>query len=145
MRFRSLVPPLMVLVLFAAACGGGAPAASPTMDMNHSPAAERPASSGTVKIVRPTNGEVVKGPNVDVKVALDGATVVAQTSTDLKPDEGHLHLILDDELVSMTSGLTTTIPDVAPGRHLLKVEFVASDHGPFFPNVVAVTSFEVKG
>ena len=67
------------------------------------------------------------------------------TSTDLKPDEGHIHVILDGQLVTMTSGTEPTIPDVAPGHHVIQVEFVANDHGPFFPNVVAVSSFEVKG
>ena len=36
----------------------------------------------------------------------------------------------------MTAETETTIPDVAPGHHILKVEFVANDHAPFFPNVV---------
>ena len=43
----------------------------------------------------------------------------------------------------MTEGLRQTIPDVAPGRHRLTVEFVASDHAPFDPRVVEVVAFEV--
>jgi hypothetical protein len=54
-------------------------------------------------------------------------------------------VILDDQLISMTSGFEQTIPDVAPGQHLLKVEFVASDHAPFDPRVIAAVSFETTG
>ena len=45
----------------------------------------------------------------------------------------------------MTTGTEPTIPDVAPGHHVVQVEFVATDHGPFNPRVIAVVSFEVKG
>jgi hypothetical protein len=128
--------------LVAAACssGGGTPSGSTPIATG----ATRPSSTATLTIVAPKIGAVVQGPAVDVKVDLQGATIVAATSTDLQPDEGHLHLILDDELVSMTAKTSTVIPDVAPGHHVLKVTFVANDHGPFFPNVVAVTSFEVE-
>jgi hypothetical protein len=44
----------------------------------------------------------------------------------------------------MTSGLEQTLPDLAPGTHVLRVEFVASDHAPFDPRVVTQAVFEVK-
>jgi hypothetical protein len=53
-------------------------------------------------------------------------------------------VILDDQLISMTEGLEQTIADLTPGLHRIQVEFVASDHAPFDPRVVAVTEFEVK-
>lgn len=130
------------LALVAAACGGDG--GTPTGSTSGATGAIRPSSTATLTIVAPKIGAVLKGPAVDVKVDLQGATIVAATSTDLQPDEGHLHLILDDELVSMTAKTSTVIPDVAPGHHVLKVTFVANDHGPFFPNVVAVTTFEVQ-
>jgi hypothetical protein len=68
---------------------------------------------------------------------------VPQTTTELSPDEGHLHVLLDDTLISMTEGLEQRIRDVEPGLHRLTVEFVATDHAPFDPRVVAVTTFEV--
>ena len=83
--------------------------------------------------------------DITLKVQLTGARIVAVTSTTLAPNRGHLHVILDNQLVSMTSGTTTTLPGVGPGTHLLKVEFVASDHAPFDPRVIAATSFTVKG
>jgi Family of unknown function (DUF6130) len=82
---------------------------------------------------------------VGLEISLEDAVIVPQTSTDVAPDEGHLHVILDDQLISMTSRLRDTIADVEPGRHLLKVEFVASDHLPFDPRVIAVVSFETTG
>ncbi len=66
-----------------------------------------------------------------------------QTSTNLAPDEGHLHLKLDGKLVSMTPGLIETL-DVTPGSHVVEVEFVANDHLPFDPRVLAAVPFTVK-
>ena len=51
--------------------------------------------------------------------------------------------MLDDQLISMTSHLESVLPDLAPGMHLLKIEFVANDHAPFDPRVIAAVSFEV--
>ncbi len=92
----------------------------------------------------PKVGQVVHGSNVDLRVKLQGAKLVPATTTHIVPDEGHLHVILDDTLISMTEGLEQTIPDVAPGEHRIMVEFVASDHAPFDPRVVSVVAFEVK-
>jgi hypothetical protein len=86
---------------------------------------------------------VVEGSVVDLRVSLEGATLVPQTTTEISADEGHLHVLLDDTLISMTEGLEQSIPDVPPGPHRITVEFVASDHVPFDPRVVAVTVFEV--
>ena len=67
------------------------------------------------------------------------------TTTHIVPNKGHLHLMLDGQLVSMNFKPTATIP-VKPGTHLLVVEFVASDHGPFNPRDYAPpVQFTVKG
>ena len=145
MRKTVWLPALIALMLGAAACGGGSASPSAAAGSPSATAAERPPSTAKLTIVSPKNGEVIRGSTVDVRVRLTGARIVSVTSTVLKPNEGHLHLILDDQLISMTSGTSTAIPGVAPGHHLLKVEFVANDHGPFFPNVVAVASFDVQG
>lgn len=104
----------------------------------------RPSSTATLAIVSPRNGQTLAGPTVPLKVTLEGAEITAATSTNLRPDEGHLHVILDDRLISMTSGLRENIPDVKPGPHLLRVEFVANDHAPFDPRVIEQVAFEVK-
>ena len=67
-----------------------------------------------------------------------------QTSTNLSPDEGHVHVLLDGSLISMNYRLGDEIPDVEPGAHRIQVEFVATDHAPFDPRVTAVTSFQVR-
>jgi hypothetical protein len=134
------------LVLVGAACGAGtdeagsAAAAPPPTTA----AASRPSSPATLTIVSPTQEQVIAGSTAQLEVELEGGKIVPQTSTDIQPDEGHLHVILDDQLISMTSGTESLLSDLTPGQHLLKVEFVAADHAPFDPRVVAAVSFEVK-
>jgi hypothetical protein len=136
---------VFVLVLVLVACGGGGGGnGEPTPGASTTPL-PRPSSTARLTIESPENGAVVEGSTVEVSVDLAGAVVVPQTTTDLAPDEGHLHVLLDDELISMTEGLEQSIPDVAPGLHRLTVEFVASDHAGFDPRVVAVVAFEVAG
>lgn len=131
------------MLVLLAACTGGA-ANSPSESTSTPTLATRPSSTGVLTIVTPTNGQVIHGSSVALKVTLTGATLVQTVSTDLKPDQGHLHVILDDTLITMTSGLETVIPNVLPGRHLIKVEFVANDHAPFDPRVIVGVAFTVK-
>jgi len=72
------------------------------------------------------------------------ATIAAATTTNIRPDQGHLHLYLDDQIESMNFSTSATLPAVKPGLHVLRVEFVASDHLPFDPRVIAQVAFEVK-
>jgi hypothetical protein len=118
--------------------GSTGPSATPSVS------ADRPASTAKLSIVSPTNGQVVKGTTVQMKVRLQDATIVPATTTDIVPDEGHLHVILDDQLISMTGETTQLLANLTPGQHLLKVEFVASDHAPFDPRVIAAVAFEVQ-
>jgi hypothetical protein len=125
---------VVCVAVSASACGGGGgPSPSPT----------RPASTAKLSIVFPTNGQVVHGTSLEVKTRLEDAHIVPATSTNLRPDEGHLHVILDDSLVTMTATLQTRLTDLRPGRHVLQVEFVANDHAPFNPRVIDKVSFEV--
>lgn len=134
---------LIVATAFVlAACGGSEDGESATGAT--APSSDRPSSTAKLAIVLPKVGEVVHGSNVDLRVKLQDAKLVPATTTHIVPDEGHLHVILDDTLISMTRGLEQTIPDVAPGEHRIMVEFVASDHAPFDPRVVSVVAFEVK-
>jgi Family of unknown function (DUF6130) len=133
---------IVATALVLAACGSsegedrGTGATAPTSD--------RPSSTAKLAIVAPKVGQVVHGSSVDLRVKLRDAKLVPATTTHIVPDEGHLHVILDDTLISMTEGLEQTIPDLAPGEHRIMVEFVASDHAPFDPRVVSVVAFEVK-
>ena len=135
---------LIVATAFVlAACGSSDDGGSGATDAT-APSSDRPSSTAKLAIVLPKVGEVVHGSNVDLRVKLQDAKLVPATTTHIVPDEGHLHVILDDTLISMTQGLEQTIPDVTPGEHRIMVEFVASDHAPFDPRVVSVVAFEVK-
>ncbi len=104
----------------------------------------RPSSPAKVQIVSPTNGEVIHGPVVEVRIRLQNARIVSATTTNITPDQGHLHLYLDDEIESMNFSTSAKLTAVRPGLHVLRVEFVASDHLPFDPRVIAEVAFEVK-
>jgi hypothetical protein len=149
-RTRALETIAVAAALALAACGGGSSGTSgPTggSGPTGTPTASgpRPASTAQLTIVSPTEGQTIDGGTVALKVDLQGAEIVPATTTNIVPDEGHLHVILDEQLISMTADLEQTIPDVGPGEHLLKVEFVASDHIPFDPRVIAAVSFETTG
>lgn len=142
MRRPSGIVAIAALVLTACAGeSGGQPGSSHGASV--SVAGERPTTEATVRILSPDDGEVVRG-DVEVAIELEGAEIASQTTTDLRPDEGHIHVLVDDELVSMTEGLTQTLPDLEPGTHLLKIEFVANDHAPFEPRVIDAVAFEVR-
>jgi Family of unknown function (DUF6130) len=138
-----LIAVLIAAGLLLAACGGsgdaGGEASGPTSSTQ-----ERPSSTAKLSIVAPKVDQVIHGSSVDLRVKLKDAKLVPATTTNIVPDEGHLHVLLDDRLISMTEGLEQTIPDVTPGPHRIQVEFVASDHAPFDPRVVAVVAFEVQ-
>jgi hypothetical protein len=134
---------MLAAALVLAACGGSSggdsgPATGPTATQ------DRPSSTAKLSIVEPKVDQVVHASNVDLQVRLKDAKLVPATTTNIVPDEGHLHVLLDDQLISMTEGLEQTIPDVTPGQHRIQVEFVASDHAPFDPRVVSVVAFVVK-
>ena len=140
-------PRLLIVVVtataMATACGGGA--ASPTPTPRVTPdAATRPSSPAVLQIVSPTNNQVVTGSTVHVVVSLQNATVVQQTSTHIQPDQGHVHLYLDNQLIYMAYQLAQDVP-VKPGVYSLKAEFVGSDHFPFNPRVwSSVVIFTVR-
>ncbi|MGH2758631.1 MAG: hypothetical protein ACRDKJ_03600 [Actinomycetota bacterium] len=112
---------------------------------NDAPAASRPRSAATVEILEPEANATVTADTFSVRIGLDGGRIVSETSRNLTPDEGHVHVSVDGEILSQTYGLTQRLDAPAPGKHLLQVEFVAKDHGPFNPRVIASVPFEVEG
>jgi hypothetical protein len=133
---------LLVASLALVACGdpaAGGPSAtegSPPASglVAPSPAGSRPTSPAVVTITSPKPNESVTGTSVHVVISLQNATIVAATTTDIRSDQGHVHLYVDNVLVSMNYGLEQDLP-VQPGTYLLKAEFVAADHAPFNPRV----------
>lgn len=123
------------------ACPRSDPEPSPTPSSSQT---GRLSSTAKVSILEPATGAVIRGSEVRVRIALEGGRIVDQVSTNLKPDEGHIHLLLDGRVVQFLGSLDETIKDVTKGAHLLQVEFVAADHGPFSPRVIAAVSFTVE-
>ncbi|HKX17861.1 MAG TPA: hypothetical protein VJT33_07635, partial [bacterium] len=114
---------VLLSALLLAACAGGQPRPATQV---------RPRSTATLRILNPVPGANVTGRTLHVQLQLTGATITPETSTHLRPDRGHIHLILDGRVVSMAYGVDQTIT-VTPGDHLLQAEFVAQDHFPFNP------------
>lgn len=127
---RSVLPLLLAATFLTAGCGGGASTSGGTS------APARLSSPATVRIVSPVSGAVITGTVVHVELAITGATITQQVTTNVRPDQGHVHLYLDGSIVSLNSSLTEDIP-VHTGTYELHAEFVASDHLPFEPRVMS--------
>jgi hypothetical protein len=123
---------ILVAASVLTACSGTSPA--PSSSAIPTAAGPRPSSRAVIKIVQPKAGATVSGSTVHVVLTLTGAKIVSVTTTNIRPDEGHVHLYVDNNLVSMNYGLEQDIP-VHPGTYVLKAEFVAADHAPFSPRV----------
>jgi hypothetical protein len=130
---------LSAVVALSAGCGAKTPTATAP-----GPAAQsRPQSTAMVDIVAPRPGAVVTGPTLHVRLKLTGGQIVPQTDVHLTPNRGHIHLILDGKVVSMSYGVEQDVP-VTPGAHILQAEFVATDHFPFNPRVIRVATFTAR-
>ena len=149
-RLPGLLPAILAAVLVSA-CGSGSSSAasSPAAPGSDAPYVSyvpsgRPSTQAVVKIVSPAPGEVVTAATVHVVVSLTGAAVMDDTNEEIRPDQGHVHVYLDNALWYMQYSLTKDIP-VHPGTYVIKAEFVANDHAPFNPrDWSAQTFFTVK-
>ena len=130
---RQWLPVLAALAMIGSVASCAAPAATAPPHASGS-TGSRPSSPAMVQIAEPKQHQVVTGSTVHVVLTLENARIVPQTSTNIRPDEGHVHLYVDNVLVSMNYGLTQDLP-VHPGTYVLKAEFVAADHAPFSPRV----------
>jgi hypothetical protein len=103
----------------------------------------RPASTATIGFADPSPGQVVSGDVLSVRLEIEGGTIVVGSSATVTADTGHVHVLLDGELLSMTYGLEQEIgvADLTAGAHRLDAEFVAADHAPFDPPVVTTVTF----
>jgi hypothetical protein len=139
------------VLLSLAGCTGSAPAASIPASTSaaasdgagassSSASGGRPSSPAVVAIISPKAGQSVTGKTVHVVISLTGAQIVSATTTNIRPDQGHVHLYVDNALVSMNYGLEQDLP-VSPGTYVLKAEFVAADHAPFDPRVISPDVF----
>lgn len=110
------------------------------------PSGPRPSSTATLLFRDPVDGSSVAADEVEVVLDLQGGRIVDTASTVLTPGTGHVHLVLDGELVSMTYGLVQVVDlgGMSPGAHTLQAEYVAADHAPFDPRVTAAVRFETE-
>jgi hypothetical protein len=129
----------MAVASLATACSKGSASTVAT-------ASARPSSPAKIAFLSPTNGQAFTGGSVTVPVrlSLSGAHIVDQTTTHITPTTGHVHLYLDNQIVSMNYSLDATVPGVKPGQHILRAEFVAADHLPFDPRVLTLVTFTVS-
>ena len=134
-RIRRSPAALGLAAILLAACGAS-DTLPPAASAAPASVALRPSSPATVTIVSPVSGQTITGTTVHVVVSVGHARVVAQTSASIRPDEGHVHLYLDGALIYMQYSLQQDVP-APPGTHVLRAEFVASDHGPFSPRVLS--------
>ena len=148
-RRRLLAAALALAALVLAGCSSGnspsGAGASTQTGGTAATTADRPSSPARLTIVAPHNGQTVKGKGLELELSLKNAKVVAATTTKIRPDQGHVHVLLDSKLISMNYGLSEKLPDMPAGTHVLQVEFVASDHLPFDPRVLTQAAFQVSG
>ena len=126
---------LLAAAIALAACTPAATPSHPTVPST----GPRPSSPASVEVLEPASATKVSGESVHVVLRLTGGRIVPETTTNIRPDEGHVHLYVNNVLVSMNYGLEQDIP-VQPGSIVLKAEFVAADHAPFNPRVWSAES-----
>jgi hypothetical protein len=129
----ALAGPLLLLALTACSKDTSATPKPPT----------RPATTARIQLLAPTPNQEA-GPDVTVQVKLIGAKEVPQVSGPIKPDEGHIHVSLDNAVVAMAYGDTQVLKGLTAGTHSVQVDFVATDHIPFRNRVTAAVLFTVK-
>ena len=116
---------------------GTSPTPSPT---------PRLSSTGQITIVQPVDNTVVTTTTLHVDFQLTGAHIVNVTTKNVTPDTGHIHLSIDSLLISMNYQLSqdVSMQRYTPGPHVLQGEFVAADHLPFSPRVIAKVIIEYQ-
>jgi hypothetical protein len=78
----------LLLAACAGSGGGSSGSAAPPATIA---LAVRPASTAR-------NGQTVHSPTPEVRLGLKGAKIVPQTTTRIRPDQGHVHLLVDGKL-----------------------------------------------
>jgi len=136
----ALVGIAVTMLLASCASSANSPGGGSEASTASASSGTRPSSPAVVMITKPASGDTVTGDTVHVVLSLMGARIVSATTTAIRPDEGHVHLYVDNVLVSMNYGLEQDLP-VHPGTYVLKAEFVAADHAPFSPRVVSPEVF----
>jgi hypothetical protein len=133
-RAAALLVPLLLIAL---------PGCSSEKKSSAPQAPDRPVTQARVQILSPIPNQET-GPDLTLQVKLIGAKEVPQVVGPVKPDEGHIHVLLDGVLKAMAYGDTQQLNGLPPGTHSVQVDFVAVDHVPFRNRVTAAVIFTVK-
>jgi hypothetical protein len=132
-RLRALAVPLVLAaVVTATACSPKTGASS-----------KRPTTTARIVIGSPTPNQET-GPDITVQLQLIGGKVVQRTTGKLTPTDGHIHVSIDDKIVSMAYQTSQELKGLSPGSHVLTAEFVAVDHRSFKNPPKATVLFRVK-
>jgi hypothetical protein len=134
---RSRISGLLVPVVLAALVTAGA--CSPKTGIS----SKRPTTAARLAIEAPAPNQV-EPPDFTLKLTLIGARVVQRTTGRLVGTEGHIHVTIDGQLVSMAYGTSQDLHGIKAGSHTLQAEFVATDHRAFKNRVLATTFFTVQ-
>lgn len=104
-----------------------------------------------LKIDQPLDGQVIESYVVDLKFSLKNFTLKDyKTLPKNNPNQGHLHLWLDNENRTQDNARmyfkndAYTFADVLPGKHTLVVELVNNDHSRFDPQIIQTIKFETQ-
>ena len=114
----------------------------------------------SIDIVRPVDGQRIRGDQVTVKVKVKNFRIVEQRVRPPFPPpvagRGHVHFYLDTKRLPTRHGppetgayrsvstTTYTWVGVPPGRHSLAVQLVGKDHAPLRPQAKDRITVEVK-
>jgi hypothetical protein len=139
-----LLTALTVLLTACASASAGDPTGTPAPTPYPTPVGglgHRPSSPVKLTLLSPTNGEVVHGTSLLVKVSVVGGIITPTTSSIISPTKGHVHLYINNQLIYMQYSLSETIT-VKPGvEYAMYAEYVAQDHFPFSPRDVTPTIY----
>ena len=88
-----------------------------------------------IKLLSPTEGDVVCGTPLSVAVEVANIVLVApvEDPTTAEPGTGHVDIALNGQDASMIWTEQTDISEVADGEWQLKVELANADHSPVDP------------
>ena len=96
-------------------------------------------------ITSPTEGEILRGGTVTVKVKAEGIDVVDYSKNlKLTPGQGHFHFFIDQGNYIYSYFPSYTYTNVPTGEHEVEVFLANNDHTNLNPPVVAKVKFVMK-
>ena len=110
--------------------------------------AQTPASSPSLKIITPGEGQTIYGNKVPILFSTENFQLTDyQKTTSPVRGQGHVHVWLDDtnptkESARKVTEDTTTYSDVPYGDHTLRAELVANNHASLTPPVTTTVKFK---